>query len=292
MGKSGVAVRSRERQSYHNMAGALPCGLIRLWKQPGTGWRYTSATFGDGLCDVGTSFRPNAGVHVRLRPDGALAALRPDFFATRFARAVRQHRFPDFPPARFLAAVERLARYCHPLLRNPESAVYLRPALVADHGRQRWVFQLSAYLVPSAFGTGFIPLHLRCDTGVPRGLHLCWVDDAQAHLVLAPVASNDISTLARASVAALAPRWGLRVRERQLSVAQWYRLNLLGRVSEAFVCGGPALVQQVGRIGLGDLSRPVGSGQPGPAVIASRRHLFRLQQGQAADPDRWMLLLR
>ncbi|WP_097240823.1 hypothetical protein [Streptomyces sp. 1331.2] len=118
------------------------------------------------------------------------------------------------------------------------------------------------------------------------------MDDAQEHLMLTPVASDDVSALARASVAALAPRWGLRVRERHLSMTQWHRLNLQGRVSEAFVCGGPALVQQVARIGQGHRSRPVRSGQPGPTVIAARRHLFRLQQGQAADPDRWMLLLR
>ncbi|MFJ4321086.1 hypothetical protein ACIP46_38285 [Streptomyces lavendulae] len=291
MGKPAVAVPSHGRHSFRDPAGARPGGTVRLGKQPGTGWRYEPAA-ADDLRDAATSFRPDAGVHLRLRPDGTLAALRPDYFATRFARAVRRLQFPDFSPARFLGAVERLADHCRPLLRDPESAFYLRPSMAAAHGEQRWVFELSAYLLPSAFGTGFVPLHLRCAADVPRGLHLCWVDDARARLVLTPVTSDDVSALARASVAVLAPRWGLRVSERQLSMAQWHRLNLQGRVSEAFVCGGPALVQQVGRIGLGDWSRPVRSGQPGPTVIAARRHLFRLQLGQAADPDSWMLLLR
>ncbi|GHE34651.1 hypothetical protein [Streptomyces capitiformicae] len=293
MGKPGVVASNRERHSYRSLAGARPCGMVRLGKRPGTGWRYESVTSVGEPSDAVTLFRPDAGVHVRLWPDGVLTALRPDFLATRFARAVRRRRLPDFPRAQFLGAVERLAHHCRPLLRDPESAIYLCPDMTAENGPRRWVFQLSAYLLPSAFATGFAPLYLRWDAGMlPHGLHLCWVDAAQAHLVLAPVASDDVSVLARASVASLAPRWGLRVRARQLSVAQWYRLNQQGRVSEAFVCGGPALVQQVGRIGLGDQSQPVGSGQPGPTVIAVRRHLFRLQQGQAADPNRWMLPLR
>ncbi|MEV0981872.1 hypothetical protein [Streptomyces sp. NPDC049915] len=288
MGKPGVAV---PRRSYRSPTGAPPCGVVRLGMRAGAGWRHEPSPCRDDH-HIATAFRPEAGVHVCLRPDGALAALRADFFADRFARAVRHRGFPDFPPAQFLEAVAHLAHRCRPLLRGPESGVYLRPDLMVEGGHDHWVFRLRAYLLPSAFGMGFLPLHLRWDPGARGGLHLCWVDSVGRRLVLAPTPADDVSALARASVTALAPRWGLRVSERSLSAAQWYRLSRQGRVVEAFVCGGPALVQPVGRIGLGDVSWPVGDGQPGPTVISARRHLFRLQRGQTADPDHWTLLLR
>ena len=107
--------------------------------------------------------------------------------------------------------------------------------------------------------------------------------------VLTPIINGNIlEGVTRSSVIRLLEDQGLKVVERDITLAELRQGIEDGEITEVFACGTAAIVTPVGRMASTDFDVTVGDGQPGPVTAAVRERLTAIQYGRAEDPYGWM----
>jgi len=107
-------------------------------------------------------------------------------------------------------------------------------------------------------------------------------------LVTPKLSGSLLPGVTRNSLLTLAPRLGLVVEERTISLAEWITAAAAGDMTEAFACGTAAVITPIGNVKhrLGEFS--MGNGQGGAVAQRLRECLLSIQYGESEDTFGWM----
>ncbi|MEU0531852.1 branched-chain amino acid aminotransferase [Amycolatopsis tolypomycina] len=122
------------------------------------------------------------------------------------------------------------------------------------------------------------------------GMNLLFVEGegTAARLVTPPLTGTILPGVTRESVLELAPRLGLTVAERPVSVDEWQDGCRSGRITEVFACGTAAQITSVGQVRGRDRTWQVGDGRPGPVATRLGALLADIHRGAEQAPGKWL----
>jgi branched-chain amino acid aminotransferase len=118
------------------------------------------------------------------------------------------------------------------------------------------------------------------------GMNLLFVAGDQ--VVTPPLTGTILPGVTRESILELAPRLGLAVAERPISVDEWEDGCRSGRISEVFACGTAAQITSVGQVRGRDRAWQVGDGNPGPVADRLGALLADIHRGTQQAPGDWV----
>jgi branched-chain amino acid aminotransferase len=107
-------------------------------------------------------------------------------------------------------------------------------------------------------------------------------------LVTPPLTGAILPGITRDSIIKLARRDGRPVEERPVSLEEWNKGSVSGRIREAFACGTAAVITPIGSVKSADDEFTVGDGGTGEVTAALRKQLVDIQRGRAEDPFGWV----
>ncbi len=93
--------------------------------------------------------------------------------------------------------------------------------------------------------------------------------------------------ITRDSVITLAEKWGMPVRQRQISIDEVFEAHDRGELKEVFGSGTAAVISPVGEIKYGDRHISIGEAGPGPVAMKFYHALTDLQYGKSKDSENW-----
>ena len=107
-------------------------------------------------------------------------------------------------------------------------------------------------------------------------------------LVTPPLSAGILEGITRHSVIRLLEDDGVKVVERDISLAELCEGAVDGEVAEVFACGTAAVLTPVGQLKGPSFDVTVGDGSAGEVTSRIRGELMDIQYGRAADPYGWM----
>jgi branched-chain amino acid aminotransferase len=120
------------------------------------------------------------------------------------------------------------------------------------------------------------------------GMNLLFVEGRDARLVTPPLTGTILPGVTRESILELAPRLGLSVVERPISVDEWEEGCKSGRITEVFACGTAAQITSVGQVRGRDRGWQVADGRPGPVAERMGSLLADIHFGTEPIPHNWI----
>ncbi|WP_127497438.1 branched-chain amino acid aminotransferase [Actinoplanes solisilvae] len=119
------------------------------------------------------------------------------------------------------------------------------------------------------------------------GMNVFFVLD-DGTLVTPPLTGTILPGITRDSIIKLATRDGRRVEERPVSLEEWHKGSVSGRIREAFACGTAAVVTPIGKVKSADDEFTIADGGSGEITMALHKQLADIQRGRAEDPFGWV----
>ncbi len=111
---------------------------------------------------------------------------------------------------------------------------------------------------------------------------------AQVTLVTPRLTGTLLPGVTRDSLLQLAPTLGYSVEERTVSVDEWKRDVLEGRMTESFACGTAAAITPIGTVRAKNEEWTIADGATGPVAERLRGLLLDIQHGRTAAPTGWL----
>lgn len=106
--------------------------------------------------------------------------------------------------------------------------------------------------------------------------------------LLTPCLGTILPGVTRESLLTLAPEFGLRPVERQITLEETIDGLRSGHITEAFACGTAAVITPIGSLKDPSGQYRIADGQPGERTVALRQHMLDIQFGRVEDTHGWL----
>jgi branched-chain amino acid aminotransferase len=128
------------------------------------------------------------------------------------------------------------------------------------------------------------------------GCEKMWVEEVGAmnmffiigdEIITAPLAGSILGGITRDSVIKMVKDWGLKIREKPISITDVLAAASSGNLKEAFGTGTAAVISPVGQITYKDKDYIIANGKMGELSQKLYNEIIAIQYGEKTDPYGW-----